>query len=142
MQLVLRTAEVSSNGAFFVELILNPNITDSVDWEDVGGTSLAQYAFLNPNAELVGGEVIFGFYAEGSSLGAASSYDLTDVKEVSNSILGGGVDQLIVASGANPTGVFPDGPEVLAVRVTNLGGGFGNSSGSIDARFSWTEAQA
>ena len=46
MQLVLRTAEVSSNGAFFVELVLNPNITNSVNWENVGGTSLAQYADL------------------------------------------------------------------------------------------------
>lgn len=142
MQLVLRAVDVTANKTFFVELLLNPTISIAANWLDVGGTSLAQYAILNPNAELVGGEVIFGFYAEGSSLGASSSYDLSDVKEISNSILGGGVDQLIVASASNPTGVFPDGPEVLAVRVTNLGGGFGNSSGSIDARFSWTEAQA
>jgi len=142
MQLVLRGVDVTASKTFFVELLLNPTISIAANWLDVGGTSLAQYAILNPNAELVGGEVIFGFYAEGSALGASSSYDLTDVKEVSNSILGGGVDQLIVASGANPTGVFPDGPEVLAVRVTNLGGGFGNTSGSIDALFSWTEAQA
>ena len=138
MQLVLRSAEIASNGFFFVELILNPTISIAANWQNVGGTSLAQYAVLNTNAELVGGEVIFGFYSEAG----VKSYDLGQVKEISNSILGGGTDQLIVASGANPTGVFPDGPEVLAVQVTNIAGGFGSNNRSADFRFSWTEAQA
>ena len=123
MQLVLRTAEVSSNGAFFVELILNPNITDSVDWEDVGGTSLAQYADLASvqsggvvTNSLIGGEVIYGFYADSG----VADYDLGRVKEISNSILGGGGSQLAATTAPNPTGTFPDGPEVLAVQVRNL----------------------
>ncbi len=143
MQLVLRTAEVSSNGAFFVELVLNPNITNSVNWENVGGTSLAQYADLTQGAsiitnELVGGEVIYGFYADAG----VADYSLERVKEISNSILGGGTDQLAATSPPNPTGVFPDGPEVLAVKVTNIGGGRGSNRRAIDFRISWTEAQA
>ena len=143
MQLVLRTAEVSSNGAFFVELVLNPNITNSVTWENVGGTSLAQYADLTQGAsiitnELVGGEVIYGFYADSG----VADYDLGRVKEISNSILGGGGDSLSATTAPDPTGVFPDGPEVLAVKVTNIGGGRGSNRRAIDFRISWTEAQA
>ena len=143
MQLVLRTAEVSANGAFFVELVLNPNITNSIDWENVGGTSLAQYADLTQGAsvianELVGGEVIYGFYADAG----VADYDLGLVKEISNSILGGGTDQLAATTPPNPSGVFPDGPEVLAVKVTNIGGGRGSNRRAIDFRISWTEAQA
>ena len=143
MQLVLRTAEVSSNGAFFVELVLNPNITNSISWVNVGGTSLAQYADLTAGAsiianELVGGEVIYGFYADSG----VADYSLERVKEISNSILGGGGDQLAATTAPNPTGVFPDGPEVLAVKVTNIGGGRGSNRRAIDFRISWTEAQA
>ena len=143
MQLVLRTAEVSANGPFFVELVLNPNITNSVNWINVGGTSLAQYADLTQGAatvtnELVGGEVIYGFYADSG----VADYDLGRVKEISNSILGGGGDQLAATTAPNPTGVFPDGPEVLAVKVTNIGGGRGSNRRAVDFRISWTEAQA
>ena len=145
MQLVLRTAEVSANGPFFVELVLNPNITNSVTWENIGGTSLAQYADLASvqsggviTNELVGGEVIYGFYADSG----VADYDLGRVKEISNSILGGGGDQLAATTTPNPTGVFPDGPEVLAVKVTNIGGGRGSNRRAIDFRISWTEAQA
>ena len=138
MQLVLRGAEIAASGPFYVELILNPTITIAANWLNVGGTSLAQYAVLNTNSELIGGEVIYGFYADAG----VAAYDLSRVKEISNSILGGGTGQLSVATGSNPTGVFPDGPEVLAVQVTNIAGGRGSNNRYADARFSWTEAQA
>ena len=144
MQLVMRDCQIVTNGVFFVELVLNPTVTIQAEWEPVGGTSLAQYAELNTNCELVGGEVVYAFYAgDAGGFGAgASTVPLDDVKELSNSVLGGGGTNLVVASGANPTGVFPDGPEVLAVRVTNIAGGFGSGSRSADFKFSWTEAQA
>jgi hypothetical protein len=144
MQLVMQDCQIVSDGIFFVELVLNPTVTIQATWEPVGGTSLAQYAVLNDNCELENGEVIYAFYAgDAGSFGAGVSVvPLDDVKEISNSILGGGGENLIVASGANPTGVFPDGPEVLAVRVTNIAGGFGNQSRTADFKFSWTEAQA
>tara|TARA_B100000035_G_scaffold312181_1_gene323124 strand:- start:123 stop:1514 length:1392 start_codon:yes stop_codon:yes gene_type:complete len=134
MQLVLRQVDISSNGKFFVELVLNPVTSITTNWINVGGTSLAQYAVLGTQAELTGGEVIFGFYSDNG----VSSYDLSEVKEISNSILGGGSDQYLNTTAPNPTGIFPDGPEVLAIRVRNLT----NGNKNIDARFSWKEAQA
>jgi hypothetical protein len=134
MQLVLRQVDISATGKFFVELVLNPRPDVNNTWLPVGGTSLAQYSVLSTNTDLLGGEVIFGFYADND----VKSYDLADVKEISNSILGGGFDNYNTSTAPNPTGIFPDGPEVLAVRVTNIAGG----NRSVDARFSWTEAQA
>jgi len=134
MQLVLRQVDISATGKFFVELVLNPVPDQNETWLNVGGTSLAQYSILDTNTDLIGGEVIFGFYADND----VKSYDLSAVKEISNSILGGGSNGYNTSSAPSPTGIFPDGPEVLAVRCTNIAGG----SRSIDARFSWTEAQA
>ena len=156
MQLVLNSCEVSSNGSLFVEVVLNPSIEaendagfTGIQWRDVGGTSLAQYARLtdiqftsgsqtNLDGVFVGGEVIFGFYAGDG----VASYDLSQVKEISNSILGGGTENMNKIVGANPTGMFPDGPEVLGIQVTNIGGGRGNNRRAADVRISWTEAQA
>jgi hypothetical protein len=132
--LVLRQVDISSNGKYFVELVLNPVTSDTTSWINVGGTSLAQYAVLGTQAELSGGEVIFAFYSDNG----VNSYSLNEVKEISNSILGGGSDDYENTQAPNPTGIFPDGPEVLAIRVRNLT----NGNRNIDARFSWKEAQA
>ena len=134
MQLVLSQVDISSNGKFFVELVLNPIPNIQGTWVPVGGTSLAQYAIMNTATEFTGGEVIFGFYSDNG----VNSYNLSEVKEISNSILGGGSVNYDVSTTPNPTGIFPDGPEVLAIRATNITG----SQKGIDARFSWKEAQA
>ena len=134
MQLILSQVDISSNGKFFVELVLNPVPDIQGIWIPVGGTSIAQYAIMNTNTQLLGGEVIFGFYSDNG----VNQYSLDEVKELSNSILGGGSNNYDTSSGANPTGIFPDGPEVLAIRATNIT----NSQKGIDARFSWKEAQA
>ena len=139
MQLVLRQVDISSNGKFFVQLHLNPKINPSASsptWINVGGTSLAQYAELNPLDQIEGGEVIFAFYADNG----VNQYRLDEVKEIANSILGGGFDQYTYATGANPTGVFPDGPETLVISLKNIS--TGNQNKTADARISWTEAQA
>ena len=141
MQLVLRSMDVLSEGQFFVELVLNPIPTSTVDWLPVGGTSLAQYSNMNgqSNVDFIGGEVIYGFYAGGAEDNAVpESYSLSDVKEISNSILGGGTEDYENTTSPNPSGIFPDGPEVVGIRVTNIG----STSAKIDARISWTEAQA
>ena len=145
MQLVMRSAEFSASGAMYVELVLNPNISTTLPWENIGGTSLAQYCELaaiqtggDITTDLNGGEVIFGFYADNG----ISKYDLNVVKEISNSILGGGSDNYENTSAPDPTGFFPDGPEILAIRATNITGGRGNNAIIADAKLSWTEAQA
>ena len=141
MQLVLRSMDVLSEGQFFVELVLNPIPTSTVDWLPVGGTSLAQFSNMNgqSNVDFIGGEVVYGFYAGGAEDNAVpESYSLSDVKEISNSILGGGTESYENTTSPNPSGIFPDGPEVVGIRVTNIG----STSAKIDARISWTEAQA
>ena len=134
MQLMLRQVDISSNGKFFIELILNPQVDTTATWLNVGGTSLAQFAILGNNSNISGGEVIYAFYSDNG----VDDYDLREVKEISNCILGGGGDEFAAANAPDPTGIFPDGPEVLAVRVRNLT----NGSRAIDARLSWKEAQA
>jgi len=134
MQLILRAVDISSTGKFYVELVLNPRPDANNNWINVGGTSLAQYSILSDSTDLLGGEVVYGFFADNG----VNAYDLSTVKEISNSILGGGGTSYSVTTPPNPTGIFPDGPEVIAVRVTNISG----ANRSIDARLSWTEAQA
>lgn len=134
MQLILRAVDISSTGKFYVELVLNPRPDANNNWVNVGGTSLAQYSILSDSTDLLGGEVVYGFFADNG----VNAYDLSTVKEISNSILGGGGTSYSVSSPPNPSGIFPDGPEVIAVRVTNISG----ANRSIDARLSWTEAQA
>ena len=134
MQLVLRAVDISATGKFFVEVLLNPIPDANNNWSNVGGTSLSQYSILSISTDLIGGEVIYGFYADNG----VNSYDLSIVKEISNSILGGGGTSYSTSTAPNPTGIFPDGPEVIAIRVTNLN----NTNRNIDARISWTEAQA
>jgi hypothetical protein len=156
MQLVLNSCEVNSEGEFFVELVLNPRVSFDATWigmneqggklDGAGGTSLAQFCDFTTQglqggkigAQVFGGEVIYGFYAGAG----VSSYDLSKVKEISNSILGGGTDVFSSAQPPNPNGMFPDGPEVLAFRVKNITVGSGQNDKAIDIRISWTEAQA
>ncbi|CAF34238.1 virion structural protein [Synechococcus phage S-PM2] len=141
MQLVFRSMDVLSEGQFFVELVLNPIPTISTEWLPVGGTSLAEYSNFDGRSDVdfIGGEVIYGFYAGGSQDNAVpQSYNLESVKEISNSILGGGSNEYTTSSPPDPSGIYPDGPEVVGIRVTNIG----SSVAKIDARISWTEAQA
>lgn len=142
MQMVLDSCQIVSDGTFYVELVLNPTLSNQTNWENVGGTSLAQYAIPQAGTDIVDGEVIFSFFS--GSDGGTANIDLSQVKEISNSILGGGYDYIPVKNNADPVGVFPDGPEVLVARVTNVGGGAGGGNNIKESvfKFSWTEAQA
>jgi len=142
MQLVLDSCQIVSDGAFYVELVLNPTLTQQTNWFDVPGTSLAQYAIPVSGTDVQDGEVIFSFFS--GSDGGTSNIDLSQVKEISNCILGGGYDFIPVKNNADPVGVFPDGPEVLVARVTNISGGAGGANQAKESvfKFSWTEAQA
>jgi hypothetical protein len=66
----------------------------------------------------------------------ANSIDLSGVRDLGNSILGGG--------GLNSnTNIYPDGPDTLTIVVTNLStlpAAVGVAT--VFGRLSWTEAQA
>jgi hypothetical protein len=140
MQLVLRALDITTRAAtsnLLVTAVLNgvpTNISGAV-WRNViqGSTtefnsSLSQIAdYSGGSATVSGGEVTGGFFVN-----STTSIALTTVRDLGNSILGGGTS----SPSAN---IYPDGPDVLTIAVTNLA-----STGSQDVfgRLSWTEAQA
>lgn len=126
-----------SAGAVIVEGIVNPTNISAVTWLDVNASgqgsqpSFAQVATSWTGGVATGGEQIFAFAAPAPSGTGTSTWgavndrlDLSPLKELTNSPIGG-------------DGVYPDGPEVLAIniRVRN-----GTANGTVLLR--WSEAQA
>ena len=115
-----------------VELVLNGRVSSSANaFGPVGGSSLAQYAFHGTSATIAGGESIYTFFAPA---GGVSTQDITKLRDIGNSILGGGTTNAVPTS---PQNIYPDGPDILTLVVTPLG-----SNAAVSARLSWTEAQA
>jgi hypothetical protein len=140
MQLTLRALDItaipsSGNANLLVTAVLNGVPSSSTNWTNavsnaanVINSSLAQIAsYAGGSTTVAGGEVTAGFFV-GSG---ASSIDLTQVRDLGNSILGGG-------GTTSNTQIYPDGPDTLTIVVTNLAGATCNVFG----RLSWTEAQA
>jgi hypothetical protein len=131
MQLTLRSMDTYTTGnAFRIELILNGRPASGT-FAAVGGSSLAQVAYHAANTAISGGESIYGFF---TSNAGATTQDLNQVRDIGNSILGGGTTLNVPTTA---TGLYPDGPDIITIAATALG-----STNSINARLSWTEAQA
>lgn len=136
MQLVPYEVDLASNGLFLMTLVLNGTIvtTTTSQFQSVGGSSLAQVAYHPVGTTILGGEPVFAFFAAtaGGAAYAVTQQDLSAVRDLGNSILGGGTNN---TAGSQ---VYPDGPDVLTVVCQNIDSG----SKNIQARLSWTEAQA
>jgi hypothetical protein len=141
MQLILRALDITTrtaNSNLLVTAVLNGVPTTATPWTNAVGnslvranSSLAQIADYSTSTgvftNVTGGEITGGFFVGAG----ANSVDLATVRDLGNSILGGG--------GANAnTNVYPDGPDVLTIVVTNLG----PVASDVLGRLSWTEAQA
>jgi hypothetical protein len=141
MQLTLRALDVSAipasgNANLLVEAFLNSTPSSATTWTNAVGnatnrvnSSLAQiadYAGITTTT-VTGGEVTAGFFV-GSG---ANSIDLSQVRDLGNSILGGG-------GTTSNTQIYPDGPDTLTIVVTNLTA----TNCNVFGRLSWTEAQA
>jgi hypothetical protein len=147
MQLTLRSlgvlAETASGstrpGKYLVKLILNGQASHNATWVNVGGSSLCQQAlhaandFIVPNT----GETIYSFFVS-TVTGEANiqTQDLQLVRDLGNSILGGGTTNTYTAT--SRANIYPDGPDHVTVTVSNIGA----SAGAFNARLGWTEAQA
>jgi hypothetical protein len=145
MQLQLDSVSVISSAVVLINLILNGRIaaafsgTGSVPTfispqQLAGGftSSLAQIAVngaTGTSATITGGESLAAAYVNTG----LNTLDLAGVRDLGNSILGGGVNNAVPTT---QTGLYPDGPDVLYVVATTVG------SASIQARLSWKEAQA
>jgi hypothetical protein len=140
MQLLLDSVGVltsTQNANLSVTAIMNGVPSSSTLWTNavkgssvVANSSLAQiadYAGNNNSTIILGGEQTGGFYVQGTS-----SVDLSSIRELGNSVLGGG-------GSTAETSIYPDGPDVFSIVVTNL-----NETESVDVygRLGWFEAQA
>lgn len=120
-----------------VSLVLNPDLSN-VSWEKVNSPSLSQLIKHNPGDRIVGGTNVFSFRAAGGTtdnlgnrLSNTSNFNLGDLINMGNSILGG-------------NGVFPNGPDVLTVtvRVVNTAGINATNRFIASGRITWSESQA
>ena len=121
----------SSNNAVRAELVLNGRV-NSGTFTAVGGSSLAQYAVHGPTASIYGGESIYTYFVSPNSV---DTQDLTALRDIGNSILGGGGLTNAVSNTSNQ--IYPDGPDILTLCITPVGG-----AANVAARISWSEAQA
>ena len=140
MQLTLRQMDVVATGTaaiFRVELVLNGRLggTGAGAFAAAGGSSLAQVATHSTSGATTinGGESILSFFVYTPSV---TQQDLILVRDLGNSILGGGTSTTVPTSALN---LFPDGPDVVTIKVTNVSA---VTTNTIAARISWTEAQA
>jgi len=120
----------ASNNAIRAELILNGRVSSGT-YLPVGGSSLAQYSTHGPAALIYGGESIWTGFVPANNTDAQ---DLVKLRDIGNSILGGGTTNAVSNTSLQ---IYPDGPDILTLCITPLGG-----SANVAARFSWSEAQA
>ena len=143
MQLVLRQLGVATNQTVSgsnINLLVRANLngvpsgSSPVSWTNAvsGSTtavnsSLAQIAdYGGQNYQVNGGETTAGFFVDGTG-----TSDLSLVRDLGNSILGGG-------GLTSNTEIYPDGPDVLTFTAQNVG----LNTVNVFGRLGWTEAQA
>ena len=136
-QLQLADMAAVASGAVLINLVLNGFCTGfsgsfgSIATGSQVTSSLAQVAVNTSNtATITGGESVTALYANG-----VQQLDLSAVRDLGNSILGGGTTNTIPTSQA---GFYPDGPDILYVVATNTTA----SAVTLLARVNWKEAQA
>jgi hypothetical protein len=135
MQLILRSMAAYTTGAsmtFLITLRLNGALSGGT-FASAGGSSLSQVAFHTSGQTITGGETVYGFF---TTTPGVTDQDLAIVRDIGNSILGGG-NTLTVPTTANNK--YPDGPDIITVCATNV---TAVTTNSINARINWTEAQA
>ncbi len=130
MQLTLRELGILSSGNILVSLILNGRVSGGT-FTNAGGSSLSQICLHVGAVSVTGGETVYSFFT-GNGIVAR---ELNLVRDLGNSILGGGNTLSAPTSTAN---IYPDGPDVITVVARNLAA----SATTVNARISWSEAQA
>jgi hypothetical protein len=129
MQLTLRELGLLSGGTFLISLILNGRVSAGT-YAAAGGSSLSQVCFHAAATTITGGETIYSFFVTNGII----TKELTLVRDLGNSILGGGT---VLTAPTTVNNVYPDGPDLVIVAARNVG-----ITTTISARLSWSEAQA
>ena len=143
LQLVLRQLGVATNqtvSGSAVNLLVRANLngvpsgstarawTNAVSGSTTAvNSSLAQIAdYAGQNFQVIGGETTAGFFVDGTG-----TSDLALVRDLGNSILGGG-------GLTSNVQIYPDGPDILTFTAQNVG----LNAVNVFSRLGWTEAQA
>ena len=147
MQLQLESLGIVTTGnTYLINLILNgystavfsgtgaqPNFTAPIQQTSGITSSLAQIATNVTNTvSVTGGESVAAAYCNKDGV---TTLDLSGVRDLGNSILGGGTSSSVPTAQSN---FYPDGPDVLYVVAQAVSA----TGGTILARLSWKEAQA
>jgi len=141
MQLQLDSLGVVATGAtYLINLVLNGYATGALSGGFVAPiqlangitSSLAQIAVNTNSVTTFGGESVAAAFCQVNSV---TTLDLSQVRDLGNSILGGGTSNTVPTTNA---GFYPDGPDILyVVAQANVA-----TTSTITARLSWKEAQA
>lgn len=127
----------TTGGGYFIQLFLNgfasAAFTGSFQAISTNTSSLAQIA-LNTTlgTTIINGESIAAKY---SNVSGPTTLELGNVRDLGNSILGGGTTNTVPTTQAN---YYPDGPDIVYIVATALT----STASTLVARLSWKEAQA
>jgi hypothetical protein len=150
MQLQLESLGVVATGnTYLINLILNgyataafggtgsqPTFISPIQLANGTTSSLAQIATNVTNTTaVVGGESVAAAYCQANGV---TTLDLGNVRDLGNSILGGGVTNTVPNVTTGNAGFYPDGPDILYVVAQAVSA----TGGTILCRLSWKEAQA
>jgi len=143
MQLQLIELGVVTSGPVLINLILNGYVSGGTWSQFTAPVSAGSLAYSSSLAQIAVNTLNTGTLVGGESVAAAftntngqTTLDLSQVRDLGNSILGGGTTNTVPNSYA---GVYPDGPDILYVCATNV---VTAATPTILARLSWKEAQA
>jgi hypothetical protein len=143
MQLMLRALDLTLTGtttgnvlvlAYLNGRVYNPTAIANATWKSaVGNATLVPNSSLSQIVDYAGGNYIIqgGEATGGFFTNSTGQVDLSNVRDLGNSILGGG-------QSAGNVMVYPDGPDVLTIVVSNVG----TTAQTVQARLSWSEAAA
>tara|TARA_B100001063_G_scaffold235817_1_gene254855 strand:- start:6296 stop:11923 length:5628 start_codon:yes stop_codon:yes gene_type:complete len=132
MQLALDSVGILTTHETEISLILNAQLSTDA-YQNVQEPSLCQLIKHGSEEVVAGGSVILSFRASGAGNGqtGATEYDLSEISDLGNSILGG-------------DGVFPNGPDILTIiaNIVDSSDVSVNDPYSVSSRVTWKESQA
>ena len=137
MQLQLKQLGITLSHDCNVDLILNGEISNR-NFSNVTTPSLSELVKHQAGDRVIGGTKIYSLRASGGSenasgkrLSATSDFDISQINDLGNSILGG-------------DGTFPNGPDILTIAIVPIDTSDINADTplAVSSRITWTESQA
>lgn len=137
MQLQLKSLGITLSHDCTVDVILNGAISNQ-NYENVNSPSLSELVKHSGGDKVIGGTIIYSLSASGGTENASgkrlsntTDFDLSQITDLGNSILGG-------------DGTFPNGPDLLTIAISPNDTSEINATTplTVSSRITWTESQA